>query len=182
MPRMIAVPGTNTVYAMLQNCIPAQGNGRARIWSRKYPGEYPNEHTDYKSSWSYRSGRWPARSGFASDPASPTNYVPGINMNSHWAGDYEPSRLGYGGNCSIKFIMGRVKDANGNAIAGAVVKGYRTSDDKLANTITADNLGNYQIGTVYPGVNHYCVAYTAGAPDRVGTTVNTLVPTNRDGT
>ena len=42
--------------------------------------------------------------------------------------------------------------------------------------------GSYDLPTNFPGVNHYVVAYIAGSPDRAGTTANTLVPTNIDGT
>jgi hypothetical protein len=67
-------------------------------------------------------------------------------------------------------------------VSGATVQGFRTSDDLFVGETTADSSGNYELATVYPATNHYLVAYKAGSPDITGATVNTLQPTNRDGT
>lgn len=89
------------------------------------------------------------------------------------------------GNASIKFIKGQIKDASGAAVAGAVVQAYLTSTDlTIQNLMVATSMsdGTYEVGTPYAGSAHYLIAYLAGSPDTAGTTVNTLVPTNRDGT
>lgn len=78
--------------------------------------------------------------------------------------------------------MGTTKDASSVPIGGAVVQTFVTSTDAYVSETTSDDNGRYEAGTPNAGVAHYLVAYIPGSPDRAGTTVNTLIPTNRDGT
>jgi protocatechuate 3,4-dioxygenase beta subunit len=95
-----------------------------------------------------------------------------------WSSTQRASR----GNGSTKFIQGVCKDSNNNTVSGAIVQGFITATDIYVGETTCDSNGNYELGTVYPATSHYLVAYRAGSPDIAGTTVNTLTPTNRDGT
>lgn len=96
---------------------------------------------------------------------------------------YEPYSCDGEGTQTLKFIKGQCVDASGNALSGVVVQGFRTSDDSFAGyEVQSRTDGSYDLATNFPGVSHYLVAYIAGSPDRAGTTVNTLVPANIDGT
>ena len=96
---------------------------------------------------------------------------------------YEPYSCDGEGTRSLKFLKGQCVDASDVAISGANVQSFRTSDDAFAGyEVQSRTDGSYDLPTNFPGVNHYVVAYIAGSPDRAGTTANTLVPTNIDGT
>lgn len=96
---------------------------------------------------------------------------------------YEPFSCDGEGNESLKFIKGQCIDINSNPLSGVVVQAFRTSDDTFAGyEVQSREDGSYDLATNFPGVNHYVVAYLAGSPDRAGTTVNTLIPANVDGT
>jgi hypothetical protein len=56
-----------------------------------------------------------------------------------------------------------------------------TSTDVYTGEAQSRADGSYAVPTQYPGVAHYMVAYIPGSPDRGGTTVNTLIPANLDG-
>jgi len=98
------------------------------------------------------------------------------------SGRWSPWQRATRGNGTVKFIMGQCKDGSDVGVSGATVQGFLTATDAYVGETTADSLGNYELGTPYPGAQHYLVAYRAGSPDIAGTTVNTLIPTNRDGT
>jgi hypothetical protein len=96
---------------------------------------------------------------------------------------YEPTSVAESGTQSIKFILGQCVDGSGNPAAGAVVQAFRTSDDAFAGEVNSTATdGQFIVPTPFVGANHYLVAYKPGSPDIGGTTVNTLVPTNIDGT
>lgn len=96
---------------------------------------------------------------------------------------YEPYSCDGEGTQSLKWILGQCLDVSGNPAAGAIVQCFRTSDDLFTGEVNANSTdGKYAVPTPYAGVNHYVVAYKAGSPDIGGTTVNTLTPTNIDGT
>lgn len=96
---------------------------------------------------------------------------------------FEPYSCDGAGTQSLKFLKGQCVDASDVAISGANVQSFRTSDDAFAGyEVQSRTDGSYDLPTNFPGVNHYVVAYIAGSPDRAGTTANTLVPTNIDGT
>lgn len=96
---------------------------------------------------------------------------------------YEPYSCDGPGNQSLKFIKGLCVDTSDVALSGVNVQAFRTSDDAFAGyEVQSRTDGSYDLATNFPGVNHYVVAYLTGSPDRAGTTVNTLVPANIDGT
>jgi hypothetical protein len=95
---------------------------------------------------------------------------------------FEPYSRDGAGTQSIKFIKGAVADASGNAVSGAVVQGFVTATDAYTGEAQSREDGSYEVPTQNPGVAHYVVAYLAGSPDRGGTSVNTLIPANLDGT
>jgi hypothetical protein len=96
---------------------------------------------------------------------------------------YEPFSCDGEGTQTLKFIKGQCVDASDVALSGVNVQGFRTSDDAFAGyEVQSRTDGSYDLPTNFPGVNHYVVAYLPGSPDRGGTTLNTLTPTNIDGT
>lgn len=95
---------------------------------------------------------------------------------------FEPFSCDGEGSPAVKWIKGLCVDASGVAVANAVVQGFVTSSDQFTGEVFSKNDGTYDVPTQNPGVNHYVVAYKAGSPDIAGTTVNTLVPANIDGT
>lgn len=105
-----------------------------------------------------------------------------IGQDASGVASWAPMQRSSRGNGASKFIMGQCKDSGGNGVSGATVQGFLTGSDKYIGETTADSLGNYELQSVYPATAHYLVAYRAGSPDIAGTTVNTLTPTNRDGT
>jgi hypothetical protein len=104
-----------------------------------------------------------------------------IGQDSSSSGRWSPWQKALRGNGSVKFIMGQCKDESGASISGATVQGFVTASDLYVGETTSNSQGYYQLGTPYPATNHYLVAYKAGSPDVSGTTVNTLQPTNVDG-
>lgn len=96
---------------------------------------------------------------------------------------YEPYSCDGDGNQSLKFIKGMCVDTTDAPLSGVNVQAFRSSDDTFAGYETQSRTdGSYDLATNFPGVNHYVVAYLPGSPDRGGTTLNTLTPTNIDGT
>jgi hypothetical protein len=122
---------------------------------------------------------WPASSMLSGDPSAPLTLT---GQDGSMSGVYNAWEFMGRGNGATKFIVGQCRDVSGNGVSGAVVQGFLTATDAYVGETQADGFGNYQLGTVYPSVNHYLVAYRAGAPDIAGTTVNTLQPTNSNGT
>ncbi|MGL6183242.1 MAG: carboxypeptidase-like regulatory domain-containing protein [Aestuariivirga sp.] len=185
MPGMIlAVPGTNSIFAQLQATVPPHIRGSDARWRRVCSGFGFSWANDRKLNWTYRTRRqlrYPSmRSGFAQDPASmvaPLSADVGARCP-----DYAPRRYGRGSQ-GLKFIRGRCKDSGGAGISGAVVQGFLTATDAYVGETAADSSGYYEFGTPFPSpAQHYLVAYRSGSPDIAGTTVNTLTPANRDGT
>lgn len=160
------------------------------------PGSHPRSFTDqYYPKWDRGGARSPrtwkdpnrwyslwsfgCRVGYGapsgSDGATPRDMA--------YPDLYEPYSCDGAGTQTLKFIKGQCVDVSGNALSGVVVQGFRTSDDSFAGyEVQSRTDGSYDLATNFPGVNHYLVAYIAGSPDRAGTTVNTLVPANIDGT
>lgn len=96
---------------------------------------------------------------------------------------FEPYSCDGDGNQSLKFLKGLAVDTSDAPLSGVNLQAFRTSDDTFAGyEVQSREDGSYDLATNFPGVNHYIVAYLAGSPDRAGTTVNTLVPANIDGT
>lgn len=96
---------------------------------------------------------------------------------------YEPYSCDGAGSPQSRFIRGNCVDASDVAVANPIVQAFRTSDDAFMGEAQANTDGTYVVPVAsVPGVQHYLVAYKAGAPDIFGTTVNTLTNTNVDGT
>lgn len=187
MPGMIqAVPGTNTIYGTMQATLPRSFVDDSTLWTVRWSNHsMRGSKTGRRArrSWTFAKGYWPygGRMGFCNDPASPASLILQQDRGQINACAFEPWHAGPGGTPSLKFVMGRCKDASGNAIASATVRIFRSSTGQFVRETLSDENGYYEAGTEYPGQNHQVVAYVSGSPDRMGATVNTMVPTNRDG-
>lgn len=96
---------------------------------------------------------------------------------------FEPFSCDGPGCQSLKFLKGTCRDVSNNPLSGVILQGFRTSDDApVGIEVQSRADGSYDLPTIYGAVPHYVVAYLPGSPDRAGTTVNTLTPTNVDGT
>lgn len=96
---------------------------------------------------------------------------------------FEPFSCDGEGTQSCRFIKGITKNSSGTPISGVIVQAFRTSDDAYMGAVESREDGSYDCPTCQPASTpHYLVAYKAGSPDTAGTTVNTLLPTNVDGT
>ncbi len=126
----------------------------------------------YQTPW---YSLWPtsALQGYGDDGVTP------LSPLGNGAGEssmFEPWSLGESGAIRYWYFRGQCKDANGNALGGANVQAFRTSDDLFVGQVSCDDKGNYELATPFPSVNHYLVAYYPASPDLAGTTVNTLQP------
>lgn len=123
---------------------------------------------------------WPT-SRFAGGSDSGQGYVP-IGQGMGETGQFEPFSCDGEGTQSKRFLRGSCVDASDVPIANAIVQGFRTVDDLYLGEVQANTDGTYGLGVeVAAGTACYLVAYKAGSPDIGGTTVNTLTPTNVDG-
>ena len=120
---------------------------------------------------------WTA-SGFMTPDPSAVSVAPTVVPN--WLNRF--SSFGLDGDNGQKFIIGTTKDSSLSALASVGVEAYLTSSDVKAGSTISQSDGYYEVGTPYAGVAHYVTGYLPGSPDVAGTSVNTLVPTNRDGT
>lgn len=166
-----------------------------------YGAHWPGSHQaafgdQYHSRWdrggarSPRTWRDPARwaslwptsrfAGGSGGAGTDAMFVVGQGLEC--SGMYEPYSCDGGGTQSIKFVLGMCVDASDVAIADATVQGFVSSTDAFTGEGVSRADGSYAVPTQNPGVAHYVVAYKAGSPDIGGTTVNTLTPTNLDGT
>ena len=94
---------------------------------------------------------------------------------------YNPPKI-QDGSQSLKWLKGLCVDTSDAPLSGVNVQAFRSSDDAFAGyEVQSREDGSYDLATPYVGVNHYVVAYLPGSPDWAGTTLNTLVPTNIDG-
>ena len=150
----------------------------------KYANRIERAHRPWHERWSgTRTSqiarlRWPMRGGIMGTDAGYT--LLGQGPAANW--------MGFGwlreivGSSSTKVFNGRVVDSGGNGVSGATVQGFRTSDDLFVGEVQCDSAGYFQLPTPYPGVAHYLVAYLDTATDKTGASINTLIPTNTDGT
>lgn len=116
---------------------------------------------------------WPSSKICSGDMSVPLGM---FNDTSESSGVYEHTMLGHSGKRRHYFIRGTCKDALSNVLGGAVVQGFRTSDDLFVGQTACDDRGVYELGTIYTSDAHYLVAYYPGSPDLAGSTVNTLTP------
>lgn len=95
---------------------------------------------------------------------------------------FEPYSCDGEGTQSKNFLLGLCVDASGVPVANAIVQAFRTADDAFAGEVQANTDGTYVLGVEQSKATpHYLVAYKPGSPDIAGTTINTLLPTNVDG-
>ena len=78
---------------------------------------------------------------------------------------------------AAQFTPGYTYNDVGGILGGAEVQIFLTANDAYVGNTYSDNNGWYQAWSVYPGQQHYFVAYAPGSPDVAGTTVRTLTPT-----
>lgn len=96
---------------------------------------------------------------------------------------FEPYSCDGEGTQSMNFLCGTCKDSGGTAVANAIVQAFVTATDEYKGEVQGRLDGTYCLGVQSAkSTPHYLVAYKAGSPDIAGTTVNTLLPTNVDGT
>ncbi len=183
--RLQAVPGTAFfMYQAFQATLYPDFVGHSILWDVWWDREYRGLTTKIHDEFSFNNGgRWPNRTSFVSDPAYPCSLMFERELGNMSVGNYAPWHFGFGGCQSSKFIMGQCKRADETPIGGAVVQCYRTSDDMFVSETTTDDNGRYECKCPNtPTDQHYLVAYYNSAIDLAGTTVNTLIPTYRDGT
>lgn len=96
---------------------------------------------------------------------------------------YEPPRQPYGGQQHRKAIIGVVYGADGvTPEANVTVQAFVTATDLYVGDGVSNLDGTYKVLMEQQKTTaHYLVAYKAGSPDVGGTTVNTLLPTEPDG-
>lgn len=95
---------------------------------------------------------------------------------------FEPFSCDGEGAQSKNFLKGTCVDGSDVAVANAIVQAFVTSTDVFAGEVQANTDGTYTLGVEQSKATaHYLVAYKAGSPDIFGTTANTLLPTNVDG-
>lgn len=160
-------------FATLQTLQPAyqELTGEPRwSWQNRSP-RTRGDTTWYRNLWS-----WGCRVGGGDD----------LSYAGHGAEighGFEPFSCDGPGNQSLKFIKGVCRDVSNNPLAGVNVESFRTSDDQTSGlSVQSRADGSYDCPTIFGAVPHYVRAYLAGSPDRAGTSVNTLTPTNVDGT
>jgi hypothetical protein len=122
-------------------------------------------------------------SGFCQDPATPTCLIVDQDRGCGLPqGSFEAWQFGNPGSAPPKYIMGQVLNASSVPISGAIVRGFRTSDNLYIGQTVSGTDGRYGLSCPNtPNDAHYLVAYVDAATDLTGATVNTLVPTYVDG-
>lgn len=124
-------------------------------------------YTDYDDSY---ATAWPTSriaGGF-----SPMG-LGGVLAQDSW--DAYTREANWTGHKGWKTISGVTRDTNSAVLPSCQVLLFRTSDKLLMDEKTSDpNTGEYSVYTSDTG-NHFVNWYKAGAPDRAGTSVNTLV-------
>jgi hypothetical protein len=179
---VLDVPGTATIYATFPGSIPKPCAEDTSLWRTYYSREERAEST--RCGWDHgvRGGWWPSSSGFLTDPATPTCLMMDQDIGTGSPFCYEPWTQGIAGCQSTKSIRGTCKRSTGEPLGGSIVKGFRTSDNLPVGQTTCDDQGHYELACPNtPTDQHYLMAYYASG-NLAGTTVNTLVPTWRDGT
>jgi hypothetical protein len=144
---------------------------RSMLWDPRYGQNYYGRGSP---SWPNQNffDAWPSSRMSAGNPTVPVTVLGGDTSQaaSHiWS-------IAGGGKTTPVFVTGQCVDNTGAILANAVVLGFRQSDNLFVGRTTSDANGNYSLGSPYPGVSHFIVAYLAGSPDVAGTTVNNLIP------
>lgn len=124
-----------------------------------------------------RKALWPSSKTMAGDPSVEGYSQLGMDCQGfgRW-GDFLTDGKGKAG---TKFIIGSVVDDNLVPVTGATVLCYLTSNNFCVSNTTTDSIGRYMAPTPYTGAQHYVVVFNGSSA--VGASVNTLIPTNADG-
>ena len=158
----------------LQPALEERRNEPRWQWQARAPKTWKDKNRWY-SLWSYG-----CRVGYGAPSGSD-----GVSTNRDISSSdlFEPYSCDGEGTQTLKFLKGLAVDTSDAPLSGVNLQAFRTSDDAFAGyEVQSRTDGSYDLATNFPGVNHYVVAYLTGSPDRAGTTVNTLVPANIDGT
>ena len=163
-----------------------------------YKGLQPlfrEERVDTRPDWSWqrRSAKtwkdrnrwvslWPTARFCGGGAGGGVDAMVPVGQGIEVSGMYEPYSCDGEGTQTLKWILGRCEDASGVAISDAIVKVFRASDDLFCGQTTSLSAGSFMCPSSCVGVNVYITAYKVGAPDVGGRSVNTLTPTNIDGT
>lgn len=160
------------------------------------PRGFADDTTLWQPQWNYQRrnlracadrrgwiAQWPRGGLLSATPVNPMSIL-GQCIESGGRGNAFEQDSAWGpGTQSTKFLLGTCLDSASAIVAGAVVKPFITAtdvEDGPGEVSAAD--GTFRAG-VYTGTgDHYMVAYKVGSPDVAGTTINTLTPTNIDGT
>lgn len=141
-------------------------------WQRRSPKTWKDRNQWY-SLWSYGCK---AGSGVAGSDGEGARGMAYPDL-------FEPYSCDGEGTSISRFIRGTTVDSSDVPIANAIVQGFVTATDAYVGQDVSRLDGTYTLATDTPaGTQHYLVAYKPGSPDQAGTTVNTLTPTNVDGT
>jgi hypothetical protein len=111
----------------------------------------------------YQTGWWPGGGGL---DASGGEWLGAVRWETSEVTRGHSGRLGF---------TGVIRDVYGTAVAGAVVKLFRTADDSLQYSGPSGTDGSYTATTPFNDA-HYLVAYKDDVIDTAGATVNTLIP------
>jgi hypothetical protein len=160
------------------------------------PGSHPRAFNDqYFPRWDRGNSRgprtwrdrekwvslWPTSRFAGGGDVGGQGYMP-VGQGLGDSGAYEPFSCDGAGTQTKRFLRGLCVDASEVPVANATVQAFRTSDDFYAGEGVSLDDGTYYVGVQQAAATqHYLVAYKAGSPDIAGTTVNTLTPTNVDG-
>jgi len=183
--RLISVPGTAFFMSQtFQATMDSNYSDDSALWDFRFCYERRSIRTRTDDCFTFTMGMWPNRTAFVSDPAIPCSLIEDRDSNAFGnAAVWDTWWFGFGGCASTKYIMGQCKNSVGTPLGGCVVQGFRTRDDMYIGETTSNDQGLYELACPNtPTDQHYLVAYYDSATDLAGTTVNTLVPTNRDGT
>ena len=182
--RLQSVPGTAFFMSQTFQATPySDCFDNSVLWDYRYSYEFRSFHNYTSDEFTFEKGMWPNRTSFVSDPEVPCSLMLDRDSNAFGnASIYSSWYFGYGGSQTTKFIMGQCKRVDSTPIGGAVVQCFRTSDDMFVSETATDDNGRFECKCPNtPTDTHYLVAYYDSATDLAGTTVNTLVPTRRDG-
>lgn len=164
-------------YIGTQNAANAMQTGifdeeKSGLWQPTYGWGY-QDRGPQALAWQWATIQmWP-QSGFLSgNPSVPLCL---FGQDAAQMDYYEPWNLGISGHNTPYFLQGTCKDSLGNILGGAIVQAFITSTDAFDGQTTCDDRGVFQV-PCFSTEAHYLVAYYPGAPDKAGSTVNTLIP------
>lgn len=136
-----------------------------RIWPEWVSHDY-RDNLNIDSAWTldgFATGWWPGGSSVNTS---------GVEWHETIRWDRPEITRGHSGRLGF---TGVTRDVYGTAVAGAVVKLFRTADNSLQYSGPSASDGTYTATTPFSD-GHYLVAYKDDVIDTAGATVNTLIP------